>query len=60
MNNNITLKPFTNYINNVDYLNSMAPVKRSDIAEVDVLEAGKMGKHKTLRYFEKCQIVMAR
>ena len=41
-------------MNNIDYLVIMAVLK------VDVLEAGKMGKRKDLRDFDKGQILMAR
>ena len=55
-------------MNNIDFLVTMAPVKGWDILgaseqsvlEVDVLDAGEMGRSKDLSNFDKGQIVMAR
>ena len=62
----ITL-PLTGEVNNTDYLVIMAFVSLWDILGIKVKllsskllcwKAGKMGKRKDLRDFEKCQIVM--
>ncbi len=51
-----TLKPLTGELNNTDYLGTVAPVEGWDGQsglEVDVLEAGKMGKRKNRRDYDK-------
>ena len=56
-------------MNNIDYLVTMAPVKgwgiysaesEQSVLEVDMLDAGEMGRSKDLSDFDKDQIVMAR
>lgn len=60
-----TLKLLKGEVKNIDYLSTVVPVKRCDILrkrsvlEIDVLEAGKRGKHKDLNHCDKDQTVMS-